>query len=131
MDVCALCHAGIGDALAPPLSFVAATYWQCPEISKLEPNAHLDVHGSQCSCWRGAGLSGERDDVHHLSRCHVTQRDLAGFASRCMSCHQVESCRTFPKLGHRSIFECVTCHMPLQETAQIVSAANGRSLRPR
>ena len=134
IDGCALCHAGIGDAVTPALSFsvgdVLAHHLQFP---KLEPNAHLDVHGSQVQlleksrCFQASGtmMCTTCHDVH------TTQRDLSAFATKCVSCHQIESCRTFPKLGREIESQCVTCHMPLQETAQIVSAANGRSLRPK
>jgi hypothetical protein len=63
---------------------------------------------------------------------HKPQRDVASLASHCVSCHQVESCRTFPKLGHKIDQQCVTCHMPLQDTGQIIiSLVNGRRLQPK
>jgi hypothetical protein len=134
MDACALCHAGIGNALAPALSFVPGNaLGQFLDFPRLEPNAHIDVHGSQVQllershCYRSSP-SMTCTTCHDV---HTPQRDLAGFASNCLTCHKVESCRTFPKLGHAIDRQCVICHMPLQETAQIISSVNGRSLQPK
>jgi hypothetical protein len=134
MDVCTLCHAGIGNSLAPPLSFVPGDVLDhYLEFPKLEPNAHVDVHGSQVQLLERSRCF-QSSATMTCTTCHdvhMSQRDLAEFASRCVTCHQVESCPTFPKLGHAIDRQCVTCHMPLQETAQIVSSANGRSLQPK
>jgi len=135
MDVCSLCHAGIGNSLTPPLSFVAgdelARYLQIP---KIEPNAHLDVHGSQVQLLERSRCF-QSSPAMTCTTCHDVhrpQRDLAAFASNCLACHKVESCRIFPKLGHGIDRQCVTCHMPLQETAQIIiSGLDGRTLQPK
>jgi hypothetical protein len=134
MDVCALCHAGIGRALAPSLSFVPGDvlghYLDFPQLA---PGAHLDVHGSQVQLLERSRCF-QSSPAMTCTTCHdvhTPQRDLAAFAPQCLTCHKVESCRTFPKLGHKIDRQCITCHMPLQETAQIVSSDNGRSLRPK
>jgi hypothetical protein len=61
---------------------------------------------------------------------HTQQRDTASFAPRCMTCHKVENCRIFPKMGHAIDTRCVDCHMPLQETGKIVSQVDGGAIRP-
>jgi hypothetical protein len=134
MDICALCHAGKGIALAPPLSFVPGDVLShYLDFPPLEPAAHIDVHGSQVQmlarsrCFQSSP-SMTCTTCHDV---HAPQRDLAAFASQCLNCHKVESCRLFPKLGHGLDHQCVTCHMPLQETALIISSANGRSLQPK
>jgi len=48
----------------------------------------------------------------------------------CMTCHAIESCRRFPKLGRAIDGKCVDCHMPLQQTVQIISRVDGSSVRP-
>lgn len=132
MDVCALCHAGIGKALTPPLSFVPGDVLERHlEFPKPDPKAHLDVHGSQT-------------EMLELSRCfqsspsmtcttchnvHTPQRELVEFAARCLTCHKVEDCRKFPQLGHGIDGQCIACHMPLQSSAQIIiSSGNGRTM---
>ena len=135
MDLCTLCHAGLGNALAHSLSYVPgevlARYLTFPRD---DPHAPLDVHGSQVQllersrCFKSSP-SMTCTTCHDV---HTSQRDLSGFAVRCLACHTVESCRKFPKLGHSIDRHCVTCHMPLQETAQIIiSTAKGRSLQPK
>jgi hypothetical protein len=61
---------------------------------------------------------------------HTPQRDATAFASRCMNCHQIESCGLFPKLGHAIDRQCVNCHMPLQQTEKIISSMNGTKVQP-
>ncbi len=135
MDVCALCHAGIGNALAQPLSFAPGDVLDhYLEFPKLEPAAHIDVHGSQVQLLARSRCF-QSSPTMTCSTCHDVhrpQRDLGELAARCLKCHQVESCRTFPKLGHQIDRQCIGCHMPLQETAQIIiSAVNGSSLQPK
>jgi hypothetical protein len=63
---------------------------------------------------------------------HTSQRDAAAFVSDCLKCHQVENCGKFTRLGHAIDRQCITCHMPLQETEQIIiSGVNGRILQPK
>ena len=135
MDVCALCHAGIGTPLSPPLSFVPGE-----ELDRnlafpaLDPKAHIDVHGSQVQLLKRSRCYRESTSMT-CATCHdvhIPQRDPAAFSANCLACHKVESCGSFAKLGHRIDRECISCHMPLQETAQIViSGLNGRSLQPK
>lgn len=134
IDSCALCHAGAGDPLTPPLSFQPgdelARHLTFPRV---EANAPLDVHASQVQllersqCFRSTPAMS-------CSSCHDVhrpQRDLASFAAQCIRCHQPEKCGEFSKEGHRIDQRCVTCHMPLEKTEQIIIAsAPGRSLQP-
>jgi hypothetical protein len=135
MDVCALCHAGIGKALAPPLSFVpGGVLADCLEIPKLAPDVPIDVHGSQVQllarsrCFQSSP-SMTCTTCHDV---HTPERNLATLASRCLTCHQVENCRLFPKLAHKIDTQCIACHMPLQPTDQIIIAGiSGRVLQPK
>lgn len=136
MDVCALCHAGAGEALTPALSFTPGDELSRHLVFAPQPaGAHIDVHASQVQllersrCFQGSATM-------NCSTCHDVhqpQRDVAGFAAKCLSCHQVESCRVFPQQGRRIANECVTCHMPVEQTGQIViaGAANDTQARVR
>ncbi|HEY4247070.1 MAG TPA: multiheme c-type cytochrome [Lacunisphaera sp.] len=135
MDVCALCHAGIGTPLSPPLSFVPGDELDHHlTFPALDPKAHIDVHGSQVQLLKRSRCYRESTSMT-CTTCHdvhTPQRDPAAFSEKCLACHKVENCGSFAKLGHRIDRECATCHMPLQETAQIViSGLNGRSLQPK
>ena len=135
IEICTLCHAGIGQALAPPLSYVPGdVLGRYLAFPKDEPDAPLDVHGSQVQmlersrCFKSSATM-TCTACHDV---HTPQRDLAAFAVQCQSCHKVESCRLFAKQGHEIDQRCIECHMPAQETAQIIiSTVNGRSLQPK
>ena len=134
IDVCTLCHAGPGNALTPPLSFkpgdVLADHLAfAPEAA----DAPLDVHASQVQMLERSRCFRESAAMT-CSTCHNVhrpERDVAAFAARCLACHQVEACRQFPHLGAAIASQCVTCHMPLQKTNQIiVSGLIGKSVQP-
>ncbi|MEO7414306.1 MAG: multiheme c-type cytochrome [Opitutaceae bacterium] len=135
IDVCALCHAGAGNSLTPPLSFTPgndlAKHLAFP---KLPQDARLDVHASQVQLLERSRCF-QSSPTMTCTTCHDVhqpQRDLAAFAVRCLSCHQAESCGAFPKQGHAIDRQCVTCHMPAQATDQIVIAAlGGKSMQPK
>jgi hypothetical protein len=134
LDTCALCHAGIGEPRAAPLSFVpGANLDQFLAFAKLEPTAHLDVHGSQVQLLERSRCF-QSSPAMTCTTCHDVhqpQRDLRVLAGSCLTCHQAQACGKFAALGHRIDGECIGCHMPLQETAQIVSSGNGRQLQPK
>lgn len=134
MDACALCHAGIGHSLTSPLSFTAGDALSRHLVfPPLPPNAHLDVHASQVQllersrCFQ-ASKSMTCTTCHDV---HATQRDVGVAAKSCMACHPVEKCGAFAQHGQRIAAQCVSCHMPDQVTAQIISSANGRKLQPK
>ena len=132
MDVCALCHGGVGEELTSAFSFVPgqplAKYLLLPQF---EPNAHIDVHGSQIELLKRS-LCYQKSDMtcNTCHDVHLAQRDAASFSNRCLGCHQVQSCGLYPKLGQQIAANCVDCHMPRQKTALIVSSANGKSVQP-
>jgi hypothetical protein len=133
IDVCALCHSGIGKETAPAFSYIPGDplheYLQTPPPPVGEP---IDVHGNQVAllersaCFRNSGMTcATCHDVHR------TQRDAAAFSSRCLTCHTVQSCGLFPTHGAALARDCVDCHMPEQTSATIVSAVQGRPVQPR
>lgn len=134
LEVCALCHNGAGESLAAPLSFVPGDdLTEYIAFSRWDPKAHVDVHARQVPLLESSRCF-RFSKTMTCSTCHdvhAPQRDAAAFASRCLTCHQVESCRLFPKQGHAIETRCVDCHMPLQETGKIVSRVDGSTVRPK
>jgi hypothetical protein len=133
LDICGQCHEGLGTSITPPLSFVPGDELDRHlTFAKLAPSARVDVHASQVQllerskCFRLSTTMtcGTCHDVH------AEQRELTPFSSVCMTCHAIESCRRFPKLGRAIDGKCVDCHMPLQQTVQIISRVDGSSVRP-
>jgi hypothetical protein len=135
MDVCALCHAGIGHSRAPALSFVPGKALnQYLETPKPKRSAQVDVHGSQVQLLEQSRCFQSSPSLS-CATCHdvhTPERDVSSFVSDCLKCHQVEKCGAFPRLAHAIDEQCITCHMPLQETEQIIiSGKDGRSLQPK
>ncbi len=133
IDSCALCHGGAGESLTPPLSFkpgdVLAGHVALPVLN---PAAHLDVHASQVQLLK-LSRCFQNSPTMSCSTCHDVhkpQRDAASFVAQCMTCHQVEQCRLFGKLGGTIARGCVECHMPEEKTDQIVFNANGKIIQP-
>jgi len=132
LDLCALCHGGVGKPLQPSFSYVAGEaldkYIAFP---RLDPNAPLDVHGSQIEtlkrsrCFAPSTMTCET--CHDV---HLEQHDLAGFSQKCLGCHKVEACGMFASRGKRIAANCIDCHMPMQETNLIVFDENGKKEKP-
>jgi hypothetical protein len=134
IDLCALCHAGIGELIAKPFAYVPGEpldkYLLLPH---LDPNANIDVHGSQVELLKRSRCYASSSSMT-CSTCHnvhLAQHDLAAFSERCLSCHKVESCGVFPKRGREIASNCIDCHMPRQQTNLIVSDSNGRKVKPK
>ncbi|HEX3729505.1 MAG TPA: hypothetical protein VHV47_06850, partial [Opitutaceae bacterium] len=117
----------------PPLSYHAGDdISRHLQFAPLDPDAKVDVHAGQVQllersrCFRSSS---------HLTciTCHDVhqpQRDAASFSSKCMTCHQVRDCGRFPQLGQAIAARCIECHMPLQETAKIISSVDGSKVAP-
>ena len=131
MDLCAWCHAGPGVTLAPAFSYLPGEPLdKYLELPKADPNAEIDVHGSQVElleksrCFQSSTMTCLT--CHDV---HTVQHDLFAFSQRCLGCHKPET-SMFPKLGHQLGSNCIGCHMPMQETSLIVFDWNGRKARP-
>lgn len=131
MDLCAWCHAGHGQPLRPSFSYQPGEpldlYLHLPPP---DPNAPLDVHGNQVEllqrsrCFRSSNMTCLT--CHNV---HTTQHDVAEFSQRCLSCHKPDSA-TFARPGHPLTKNCIDCHMPRQETNQIVFNWKGTQMKP-
>jgi hypothetical protein len=134
LDICGQCHEGSGTSIAPPLSFVPGDDLdQYLAFARLPPNARVDVHASQVQLLRKSRCFRSSTTLT-CATCHdvhLAQRDPAPFSSVCLTCHKTENCGAFPKVGHAIDGKCVDCHMPLQQTAHIISRVNGASVRPK
>jgi hypothetical protein len=132
IDLCALCHAGPGNSRAPAFSFIPganlANYVALPDNPADTP---VDVHGHQVQllessrCFRSSNMTCTT--CHDV---HTQQRDVAFFSERCLTCHKIESCGQYPKLGTTLLNKCVDCHMPLRESNVITLDAGGHRVNP-
>jgi len=134
IDVCAECHAGLGEDRAPAFSFVPGQVLsEYLEVQPLEPNAKVDVHGNQVAllersrCFR----SSTKITCNFCHDVHTRERSAASYSDRCLTCHKVESCGLYPKLGQELAKNCIDCHMPVQDSNLIVSNVGGKEIKMR
>ena len=133
IDLCGLCHAGVGVSKTAPFSFksgdVLDNYIQ---FEKPKPDEPLDVHGNQLEllerskCFQSSNMT--------CSTCHDVhkpQRDPAYFSDKCLQCHKVQSCGLFPKRGRALLGKCVDCHLPNQDSNVIFSSHDRLRIVPK
>src|SRR5271166_1722891 len=133
LDVCALCHSGSGESVAPALSFVPGDELDhYLAFLRQDARARVDVHARQVPLMERSRCfqSSKTLTCTTCHDVHTPQRDIGSFASRCLACHKIENCGTFAKLGHAIDTRCIDCHMPLQLTGKIVSTVDGKTVRP-
>lgn len=135
-EVCAQCHSGAGQLLAPAFSY--------------QPGEPLDQHLRMES-----GVLDPRNDDPHAanqldrlrkSRCYqvseslkcadchnphqVERGDLKLFAERCRKCHQTDDCKLAAELGEQIQDRCVECHMPSRRDVEGVMQTTQGDLLP-
>jgi cytochrome c554/c'-like protein len=130
LDVCALCHSGTA-----PLRSIAFAHVPGQRVERVTSlslpldSGSVDVHGNQVAllqrsrCFRASQMTCTTcHDVHQ------SQRDLAAFSGRCLTCHTPQSCGLFPKHGQTLVGRCVDCHMPTLTSSVIFSNYQGKRL---
>jgi len=132
IDVCAQCHGGLGEEIAPAFSFKPGESLDAfIKLQRPAPDAKVDVHGNQVAllersrCFQSSGTIT-------CSTCHdehAPERPAASYSSRCLACHQPEKCGMYAKLGSQIANNCIDCHMPVQKSNLIVSDVNGTDMR--
>jgi hypothetical protein len=60
---------------------------------------------------------------------HVSERTVAQYSDRFLSCHQWQSCTISKTMGINITHNCIDCHMPLEQTNAIVSETAGKVVR--
>jgi hypothetical protein len=128
IDLCAQCHGGFGEEIAPAFSFkpgepLANTI----KLQKPAPGARVDVHGNQVALLARSRCF-QSSDTMTCSTCHdehAPERAAASYSNHCLTCHKPEKCGMYPKLGAPIANNCIDCHMPVQQSKLIVSDVNG------
>jgi hypothetical protein len=130
VDLCAVCHSGIQrEPLAPAFSYIPGrpiSEFYKPISS--EAAEHPDVHGNQVGLLQRSRCYISSPEMS-CSTCHDTHAqgpEAESYSSRCMTCHQWQSCGVSAKLGIAIKDQCITCHMPVEPTVAIVSETAGR-----
>jgi len=132
VDVCAQCHGGAGEPIAPAFSFRPGE--TLSDYVRLEPpNAtdRLDVHGNQAILLERSRCFQASPEMS-CSTCHdvhTPERPAADYSAKCLGCHRVDQCRMVRKLGTRTASNCIDCHMPVQPSNKLVLDADNRRLQ--
>lgn len=134
VDVCAQCHGGLGEEIAPAFSFrpgqPLANFIQ---LQQPAPDAIVDVHGNQAALLERSRCYQASADLS-CTTCHdehAPEQPAASYSSHCLSCHKAEKCGMFAKLGPQIANNCIDCHMPVQTSNLIVSDVDGTAVRAR
>ena len=131
IDLCAWCHAGHGEAITPPFTYVPGQPLdKYIELPPPDPGAQIDVHGDQVEllrksrCFQSSAMTCVT--CHDV---HTPQHDLAALSQHCLSCHKPGT-DSFPKMNHQPASNCIDCHMPKQDTNLIVFDWKGNKETP-
>ncbi len=128
IEVCAQCHGGFGEEIAPAFSFKPGE--PLANFIKLQqpaPGASVDVHGNQVALLARSRCF-QSSATMTCSTCHdehAPERTAATYSSRCLTCHEPAKCGVYSKLGAQIANNCIDCHMPVQQSKAIVSDVNG------
>lgn len=133
IDVCAQCHGGIGEAIAPAFSYVPGKQLENYVIlPRPDAEERVDVHGNQVilmqrsRCYQNSQMTCTT--CHDV---HAPERAAASYSEKCLQCHQDRDCGEFAKLGAKIRDNCIDCHMPVQDSNLIVSDLNGQQVKAR
>lgn len=120
LDICSLCHAGIGRSDRPPFSFRPGE----PLSEFLEIELAGDANGA------GGVHTANQAARLRMSRCfqasemtcttchdpHVSETNRGKmFSQRCVSCHQPSHCGEVRRIGVAAESRCIDCHMPKRD----------------
>jgi Cytochrome c554 and c-prime len=133
LDLCSLCHAGAVEPLLPSMTFrVGDNIRDYIAIQPATSGQTVDVHGNQVGalelsrCFTSSKMT--------CSTCHDVHEGPAAadsYSRHCLECHEMRTCGKYSVLGEKIRHKCVDCHMPIEESGQIVSLAVGQTLRAR
>jgi hypothetical protein len=133
MDVCAQCHGGIGEPLAPAFSYVPGEPLEnYIKLQRPDADARVDVHGNEVALTQRSRCY--QDSEMTCSTCHEVhepERPTAAYLEKCLQCHKESDCGEFAKLGAKIRDNCVDCHMPVQESDLIITNVQGKPIKAR
>jgi hypothetical protein len=131
MDLCSLCHAGLGQSLLPALSYQPGDVLaQSLTIANPPPGEPIDVHGNQVSALqRSKCYSSGRLTCSTCHNVHERQENADSYSVHCLECHAAASCPRFQRMGQAIRTRCVECHMPEGKSETLHSSTEGHFLQ--
>ncbi len=132
IDICAQCHGGAGEPIAPAFSFTPGEpLSNYVKLQQAFATDRIDVHGNQVNLLERSRCFQASPQMT-CSTCHDVhkpERPAADYSSRCLTCHQASQCGMFPKLGNAITANCVDCHMPIQRSNTLVLDTDDQRLQ--
>jgi hypothetical protein len=133
VEICTLCHGGIGESVGPAFSYVPGQPLEnYIHLQRPDSTAAVDVHGNQVAltqrsrCYQNSTMTCTT--CHEV---HAPERAAAAYSEKCLKCHKESECGEFAKVGARIRGNCIDCHMPVQESNLIISNVNGKQIKAR
>jgi hypothetical protein len=134
IDVCAQCHGGVGEPIAPAFSFrPGETLSEYVRLQEPTATDRIDVHGNQVTLLKRSRCFQSSPGMS-CSTCHdvhAPERPAADYSAGCLECHQVEQCGMVRKVGNQIASNCIDCHMPVQASNLLVLDADDTRLKAR
>jgi Cytochrome c554 and c-prime len=131
MEVCAQCHGGIGEPVAPAFSFLPGQPLEnFIRLQRPREDARVDVHGNQVAltqrsrCYQSSAMTCTT--CHDV---HAPERQPAAYSEKCLQCHKEKDCGAFVKLGEKIRENCIDCHMPVEESDLIIANTAQRQVK--
>ena len=133
VDLCALCHNGIQrEPTAAAFSYMPgkplSDYFKPLPVNISE---HPDVHGNQVGLLQRSRcyLSSPNMSCSTCHDVHAKEKPAAAYSTKCLNCHQWQSCGVSKTLGPSITSNCIDCHMPVEPTSVITSESAGKIVR--
>jgi hypothetical protein len=134
VDICALCHNGNqSGGKTRAFSFTPGEQLDKYFHSNIgDTAAHPDVHGNQVGLLKKSQcyISSPTMSCSTCHDVHASEREASWYSSRCLTCHQVESCGMSKTLGAKITNGCVGCHMGVEPTTAFNFDTVGKPLKP-
>lgn len=133
MDVCAQCHGGIGEPIAPAFSYVPGERLDnYIKLQRPDTDTRVDVHGNQVALTqRSRCYQNTQMTCSTCHEVHAPERPAAAYSEKCLQCHKETDCGEFGTSGAKIRDNCVDCHMPVQESDLIVTTVHGKPIKAR
>ncbi len=135
MDLCSLCHSGVGEAVQPAFSFrpgdKLADFVKIPPDSESGPGG---VHSANQQARMALSKCFQQSPDMQCTTCHNPHHQERGnaklFIERCFQCHEAGDCRIVKETGAAAEGRCIDCHMPSRADSQMPMQKENETFRP-
>ncbi len=135
IDLCSLCHSGVGEAVKPAFSFrpgdKLTDFVTIPPDSESGPGG---VHSANQQARMALSKCFQQSSDMQCTTCHNPHHQERGnaklFIERCFKCHESGDCRIVRETGAAAESRCIDCHMPSRADSQMPMQKEKETFRP-